>query len=352
MSVESWLAALGLSGRGDDRRDRPGSDGERVLQERFDTIDRADAFYDRAMQSSLTDRMRSFLTQRWLGFVGWLTDEGPRLTPTFGEQGMVRILDDETVAWPAGRAFGGLPALDGSRAKRHASLVTVDWWDTTVGLHVNGAVDRRSSLPCGPSDAGVSGDWIVLEIDEAYIHCAKHIPRLTVEEPQPVDRSTTGVRTVAPALTPRTKRFIGSRILGFLATADRNGETDVSPRVGPEGFVQVLDDTTIAWPEYRGNGIHASLGNIHEQSAASILFVDWWATEATVLVSGDASIRDDVDGAVDLTDVDRTKSWVVLDVDSVTVRIDPPVPRFSIERFDPPWGTDDSGAKKSGFFTE
>lgn len=54
---------------------------------------------------------------------------------------------------------------------------------------------------------------------------------------------------------------------------------------------------------------------------------------------------------MDLTDVDRTKSWVVLDVDSVTVAVDPPIQRLAIEEVYPPWETDDERAKKTGFFT-
>lgn len=336
---------------GVDRGDRPGSDGEHELQAQFGTIDRADPFYDEAMHSSLTDRMRSFLGERWLGFVGWMTDEGPRLTTAVGEPGMIRRLGDETIAWPAECLLGAGPALDGPRAQQWLSLVTVDWWDSTVGLHVNGIAGRYPTIP-GDDDAETAGDWIVLVIEEAYIHCAKHIPRLTVAERAPTDRSA-GSRTIHDdRLTPATKQFIDSRLLGVLATADRHGETDVSPRLGPDGFVQVVDDTTIAWPEYRGNGIHASLGNIYEQPAASMSFIDWWNGEAIVHVAGDASIHEEVAGAVDLTDIDRTKSWVALDVDSVTVHVDPPVPQLSIEAFDPPWGTDDQDAKKTGFFME
>jgi predicted pyridoxine 5'-phosphate oxidase superfamily flavin-nucleotide-binding protein len=48
----------------------------------------------------------------------------------------------------------------------------------------------------------------------------------------------------------------------FVATADANGNCDCSPRFGISGFVIILDDKTLAYPEYRGNGVFASLGNI------------------------------------------------------------------------------------------
>ena len=59
------------------------------------------------------------------------------------------------------------------------------------------------------------------------------------------------------------REFIGRMELAFFATADAHGECDSEfLRAGPPGFVQVLDDRTVAWPEYRGNGVMASAGNM------------------------------------------------------------------------------------------
>lgn len=334
------------------RANRPGSDGEHVLQAQLGTVDRADAFYESAMQNALTDRMASFLTDRRLGFVGVLDGEQPLASPCVGNPGMVHVLGSAEIAWPVETVIGRDLPLDGPPRDRWLSLVTVDWWDSTVGLHVNGVGDRQSYEPPGVDYSGPSTDWYVLSIEESYIHCAKHIPRLVVDDEVPDDPATETTWTEYERIPSPVERFIGSRVLTFLVTADGDGETDLSPRLGPEGFIQILDDTTLAWPEYRGNGIHASMGNIFEQPIVSLLFVDWWNTEAVVRVSGEVSLRDEVAQAVDLTDADRTKMWAVLDVDSVTVIADPPLPKLSIEEFDPPWGTDDTTAKKSGFFTE
>jgi predicted pyridoxine 5'-phosphate oxidase superfamily flavin-nucleotide-binding protein len=45
------------------------------------------------------------------------------------------------------------------------------------------------------------------------------------------------------------QRFVAERIMFFLGTADAEGHTDCSPRFGPRGFVTVLDDTRLAYPE-------------------------------------------------------------------------------------------------------
>jgi len=334
----------------DSRADRPGSTGEHVLQEQLGTVDRAEAFYDSAMQHELTERMAEFLSERWLGFLGGV-DERPVTAPCVGDPGFVRIVDADEIAWPATAVVEAGRPLVASGEGRFLSLVTIDWWETTVGLHVNGAVTRRQQTPIGVSYDGPATDWYVLDIEEAYIHCAKHIPELSVDDDQPDADAPDNSRTTYDRLVPAAEQFISSQLVSFLGTADNNSETDLSPRIGPAGFVQVLDEHTLAWPEYRGNGIHASMGNIKERGVASLCFVDWWNTEAIVQVSGSASLRDEVAGATDLTDVDKTKQWVLMDVEQVTVTTDPPLPSLSVEEFNPPWGTDDERVKKSGFFT-
>ena len=54
--------------------------------------------------------------------------------------------------------------------------------------------------------------------------------------------------------------FLRRMDMAFVATSDASGECDCSLRAGPPGFLQVIDERTIAYPEYRGNGVLASLG--------------------------------------------------------------------------------------------
>jgi predicted pyridoxine 5'-phosphate oxidase superfamily flavin-nucleotide-binding protein len=69
--------------------------------------------------------------------------------------------------------------------------------------------------------------------------------------------------------------FIARQEMMFVATADRHGEADASFRAGTQGFVRVLDERTVAYPEYQGNGVMASLGNLSENSHLGILFIDF-----------------------------------------------------------------------------
>src|SRR3954464_15265951 len=79
---------------------------------------------------------------------------------------------------------------------------------------------------------------------------------------------------VLDRLNDRMREFVGRQEMFFLATADRHGECDSTFRAGPPGFLRVFDDKTLAYPEYRGNGVMASLGNLQENPHLGILMID------------------------------------------------------------------------------
>lgn len=87
--------------------------------------------------------------------------------------------------------------------------------------------------------------------------------------------------------------FIGRMDMAFIATADKHGECDTSFRAGPPGFLHVLDDRTVAYPEYRGNGVMASLGNILENPHVGILLMDFVRDLIGLHINGSARIVED-----------------------------------------------------------
>ncbi len=91
-------------------------------------------------------------------------------------------------------------------------------------------------------------------------------------------------------LTPRMVEFVERMEMAFIATSDAAGECDCSFRAGTPGFLRVLDERTIAYPEYRGNGVMASLGNILENPHIGIFVVDFTRDLIGLHVNGDAEI--------------------------------------------------------------
>ena len=90
------------------------------------------------------------------------------------------------------------------------------------------------------------------------------------------------------------RAFIERMDMFFLATADPEGRPDCSYKGGDPGFVRVLDERTIAFPNYDGNGMYRSLGNVLRNPHVGLLFVDFTAQRPSRLrLNGSASIDDD-----------------------------------------------------------
>ena len=70
------------------------------------------------------------------------------------------------------------------------------------------------------------------------------------------------------------KELIESRDMFFLATADEEGQPTCSYKGGDPGFVKVVDEHTLAFPNYDGNGMYLSMGNILKNPHVGILFID------------------------------------------------------------------------------
>ena len=96
--------------------------------------------------------------------------------------------------------------------------------------------------------------------------------------------------TVHDHVTDADQAFIDEAAMLFLATADDQGRPDVSYKGGHPGFVRVLDQSTVAFAVYDGNGQFRSLGNIAVNPAVGLLFVRFdppWR----IRVNGEATVQ-------------------------------------------------------------
>src|SRR5688572_6047018 len=70
-------------------------------------------------------------------------------------------------------------------------------------------------------------------------------------------------------------RFIERADMFFIATADEQGRPNCSYKGGEPGFVRVLDEHTIAFPNYDGNGMYLTTGNVLKNPHVGLLFIDF-----------------------------------------------------------------------------
>ena len=96
------------------------------------------------------------------------------------------------------------------------------------------------------------------------------------------------------AFTDQDRAFIEQSMFFFLATADAGGRPDCSFKGGTPGFVRVVGPDELAFPDYDGNGMFKSLGNITVNPQVGLLFIAMGEAPKRLRVNGRARIvRDD-----------------------------------------------------------
>jgi predicted pyridoxine 5'-phosphate oxidase superfamily flavin-nucleotide-binding protein len=170
----------------------PDVQGERALQEKHGTSARAGAFYANQMLDHLNDGMQAFVSRMELVFISTSDGHG-ECDASFraGPAGFVTVLGGRTLAYPEYRGNGVMASLGNMQENRHVGLLFLDFFRDKIGLHVNGRAtmvsphefNQRPDAPAsatGPRSLSAPRIefWVLVEVEEAYIHCSKHIPLL------------------------------------------------------------------------------------------------------------------------------------------------------------------------------
>jgi truncated hemoglobin YjbI/predicted pyridoxine 5'-phosphate oxidase superfamily flavin-nucleotide-binding protein len=176
----------------------PGSDGEHYLQKKYETEDRANAFYNAQVLDYLAPKMQEFVEKQEFMFVSTADRHGEcDCTSKFGTAGFIRVLSDKYIIYPERRGNGVFANLGNITENPHIGLLIIDFFQDTIGLHINGKVrvveheemlEYQENLPQSILDEiSLEGPkcperWIMVEIEEAYVQCSKHIPLLKKED--------------------------------------------------------------------------------------------------------------------------------------------------------------------------
>jgi predicted pyridoxine 5'-phosphate oxidase superfamily flavin-nucleotide-binding protein len=94
-------------------------------------------------------------------------------------------------------------------------------------------------------------------------------------------------------LTSEDAAFVNGVSFFFLATADAEGRPECSYKGGAPGFVRVAAADLIVFPDYDGNGMFRSLGNIRVNPQVGLLFIALNATPKRLRINGRAEVRFD-----------------------------------------------------------
>jgi predicted pyridoxine 5'-phosphate oxidase superfamily flavin-nucleotide-binding protein len=279
-------------------------EGELEVQRRVGVAANAERI-GRSIHREIPDLARQFAEQRRFAIIGAADADGrPWATLLQGPPG-----------------FLSAPAADrlhvAARPRPGDPLAASLGEATDIGmLLIEPASRRRMRLNGRARPDGVGG--LEIETREVYANCPKYIHPRPVTLPEP---GLSADRHRSAGLTPSQARWLSSADTLFIATRHVTAGADVSHRGGDPGFVRVPDSTHLLIPDYSGNMMFNTLGNIAADGRAGLLVVDF-VTGRTLQLTGRSAISWDSNLVAGFPGAERV---IALEIEAVEESA-PPLP--------------------------
>lgn len=253
-------------------------DGERAVQRRAGLT--VDGWGSAGVSGAIPPVAAEFLGQQRMMVIGAADDTGAVWAGALtGRTGFTTAVGDHTIVAQA------LPAAGDPLAGR---------FDTERGigmLAIEPASRRRMRVN---GRARRDGDRLVVHTEQVYANCPKYIQTRAVgdDDVAPVARAA----TVSGELSGGQQRWIAAADTFFIATHATGLGSDTSHRGGNPGFVTVTGSRRLTWPDYVGNSMYMTLGNLELDPRCGLLFLDWERGH-TLQLTGRARVDWDPDRA-------------------------------------------------------
>lgn len=223
---------------------------------------------------ALTAGMAGFLSDRTFLVISGRDRSGRLWTsPLVGRSGFLEVLSDTSVAVHAEIPAGD--PLRGLQAGQKIGMVTVEF-ATRRRVRINGTLTVRGS------------ELLVVEVEQAYGNCPQYIQQ-RVLVPTEIEGAGSDHARHGSTLSTEDQELIRASDTFFLGTVNPERGSDASHRGGPNGFVR-SDEHGLWWPDYQGNNLFNSFGNIAVNPEAALLFIDF-ATGRMLQLSGTTRIE-------------------------------------------------------------
>ncbi len=177
-----------------------------------------------------------------------------------GSPGMIQVTDQKSLEIHA-LFVPQDPLISNIKNNRNVGLIVIDF-EHPIRVRINGAAQVTDN------------NTLRVEVEQVYGNCPKHIQMrsMTPMDHRPGLIITSGRQQ---ELTPEQSQWIREADTFFIASSGPGGKTDASHRGGNSGFIQTLGDKALVFPDYRGNMMFNTLGNIQINSNTGLLFLDF-----------------------------------------------------------------------------
>lgn len=287
------------------RAESPFHLGEQEVQERLDARDIED-WARKVVRPFMPDQQRQFHTSLPFLVAGALDERGrPWATLLAGPDGFITSPDNRTLIMD-GLNLESDPLEGTLHAGSHLGLLGIEL-ATRRRNRVNGRIRESANTR------------LTFEVDQAFGNCPQYIREREWTRVNDVPASRADVYG---RLTPEHRAWITAADTLFIASGylgDREDPIhgmDVSHRGGQRGFVQVIDDARIRFPDFAGNNHFNTLGNIVLNPRVGLLFVDF-PTGSLLHLTGRASIDWDSEAVAEIPGARRI---VEIEIDEIHER--------------------------------
>ena len=284
--------------------------GEIEVQTRAGVRDLAQRV-SRVISPTLPTNAQYFLEIQSMVVVGSL-DSNNRLQVSVltGKLGFIQALDESTIRIDA-MPFDDDPLIENLRKKNEIGLLAIDLANRNR-LKVKGEAQLKSST-------------IHVTTKRAYAQCPKYIQAREVGSISSEIRAKQTIQR-SENMGNDLQKFIAVADTFFIATYHQESGIDVSHRGGNPGFIKVLNQNKIVFPDYSGNSMFNTLGNISVNPGTSLLFIDF-QNGSTIQLTGEANIIWDDDRVEEFAGAERIIEFEISGVE-YTLGAVPPKWRF------------------------
>ena len=247
--------------------------GELEIQQRAGVRAMADEVGE-SIHDSVSDKVADFLQRRRFAIVGTVdTSNYACASVITGEPGFIKVPNPRTVVLECVPASGD-PLAENLLNESHAALLAIDLLNPRR-VRVNGR-------------AVIKDGAIYIETAQVYGNCRRYIQERIVLGARTKDSQNIEI-VRSSSLSPVQCDQIVRADTFFIATEHPDSGADVSHKGGNPGFVQVVDAGHLAIPDYNGNSMFNTLGNIAVNPKAGLLFINF-ESGRTLQIRGVAAI--------------------------------------------------------------
>jgi ferredoxin-NADP reductase/MOSC domain-containing protein YiiM/predicted pyridoxine 5'-phosphate oxidase superfamily flavin-nucleotide-binding protein len=263
--------------------DSPFHRGEQTIQSRLGVRDRMERLGRRMIRDFMPEEHRELFAELPTLLVGTLDNEGrPWASVLAGQPGFLQATDAQTLSVTARPIFGD-PLNKSLVEGANIGALGMEF-HTRRRNRLNGKLSR------------VTKDGFDIQVSQSFGNCPKYIQAREIETGQSIQ--TIGERRLVgrgKVLSKDEAALIARSDTFFIASqfseddADWAHGVDLSHRGGPPGFVIVAHQTALLFPDYTGNSMYGTLGNIQLNPRCGLLFIDF-ETGDTLQLTGEAEI--------------------------------------------------------------